>query len=84
MSAASKRPPSTHSSGEHPIVIAFREKMDSIQDNTIPDAAELAARIERLKEKSDRPPIDRRDGDSDPPVDIVDLPEELKKCLPKR
>jgi hypothetical protein len=51
----SKKPPKG-GSGEHPIVIEFRKKMDSIQDHTLPELQELAERIERLKEKSDRPP----------------------------
>ena len=51
----SKKPPKG-GSGEHPIVIEFRKKMDSLEEHTLPDAKELAERIERLKEKSDRPP----------------------------
>ncbi len=71
------KPPRKGCSGEHPIVIAFREKMDSIQEHTIPAAEELAARIERLREKSDPPPADpRRDGDEEPPVDIVEIEEK--------
>jgi hypothetical protein len=80
----SKRPPKPARSGEHPAVLAFRAKLDSIQDHTVPAAEELAAQAVALREKSDRPPIERRDGDSEPPVDVVDLTEELKKCLPKR
>jgi hypothetical protein len=71
-------------SGEHPAVVAFREKMDSIQEHTIPAAEELAARIGRLRAKSDRPPLERQDGDEEIPVDVVVLPEELEKCLPKK
>jgi hypothetical protein len=59
-------------SGEHPAVIAFREKMDSIQEHTIPACEELAARVERLKEKSDRPPSA---DDDDPETIVVEVPE---------
>ncbi len=69
----SKTPPKG-GSGEHPIVIAFRAKMDSIQEHEIPAAAELAARVEALKAKSDRPPADpRREDDEAIPVDVVEL-----------
>lgn len=73
MSNANKPPKG--GSGEHPAVIAFRAKMDSIQEHTIPAAEELAARVERLKAKSDRPPPDpRREDDEEIPVDVVPPP----------
>ncbi len=75
--------PAKGCSGEHPAVIAFREKMDSIQEHTLPAAEELVERIARIKRKSDKP-IPREDGDEEIPDDVVTLPEELKKCLPKK
>ncbi len=85
MSSESKRAPALAStSGEHPIVIAFREKMDSIQDHTLPAAEECAARAEKLKAKSDRPPDPRRDGDDEVPIDVVEVNEEKPWPLPKK
>lgn len=76
MSGDSKKPPKG-GSGEHPAVVAFRAKMDSIQEHTLPAAKELAERVETLKAKSDRPPADeRREDDQEVPVDIVELPPE--------
>ncbi len=73
----SKKPPKG-GSGEHPVVVAFREKMDSIQEHTLSETSELLERIERLKAKSDAPPKDpRREGDEEEeiPVDVVELKE---------
>ncbi len=69
---SSKRPP-PRSSGEHPAVIAFREKMDSIQEHTVPAAVDLAEQALALKEKTS-PPIPRAEGDEEIPVDVVLLP----------
>ncbi len=84
MNGSKGPPPMKGASGEHPIVIAFREKMQSIEDHTLPAAEELAARAEKLKTKSDRPPIERKDGDEEIPVDIVELPEEKPWSLPRK
>lgn len=67
MSAATSRRPS---SGEHPAVIAFRRKLDSIAEHDVPVVEELRERAERLK--SDRPPRDERREDSgEIPIDVV-------------
>ncbi len=78
----SSQRPAKGCSGEHPAVIAFREKLDSIQDHTVPAAEELTARIARLRAKSG-PPIKRtEDGDEPIPIDTV-YPEK-RECLPKK
>jgi hypothetical protein len=62
----SKKPPKG-GSGEHPIVLEFRKKMDSLEEHTLADAKELAERLERLNQKSDRPsPLPVIDVDAEP------------------
>jgi|GEM_PF-7002665 len=77
----SKKPPKG-GSGEHPAVVAFREKLNSIAEHTVPAAEELVARIERLKAKSDHPPKDPRreedDEEEEIPVDVVKLPDKKR------
>lgn len=66
--------PKRRTSGEHPSVRAYRDKLDSIAEGTAHELADIIARAERLKEKSDRPPRDprREEGDDEEvPVDIV-------------
>ncbi len=60
-------------SGEHAAVKAYRQKLDSIQDHTLPELEKLNARIDAIVSKSDRPSRhdERRDGDEAPPVDVV-------------
>ena len=58
-------------SGEHRAVQAFRKKLVSYAEQM----RELRALSERARRLSDRVPDPRREGESDPPVDIVSLPE---------
>ncbi len=77
--------PAKGSSGEHPAVIAFREKMDSIQEHSVPACEELAARVGRLKGKSDPPAKDaRREDDDEVPVDVVEIQEGKPWPQPKK
>lgn len=60
------------SSGQHPAVREFRRKLDSIGDGVLEDLEALNRELDEQIKRSSRPPKDpRRDGDSDPPVDIV-------------
>jgi hypothetical protein len=74
----SDRPPKT-SSGEHPAVQAFREKLESIQENALEKLRDLNRKLD--EEIGSRPPRKdpRRDGDSDPPTDVVEIPDEEKE-----
>lgn len=67
-----KPPPPKTASGEHPAVQAFRDKLESIQEHTLEAIRDLNRKLE--KEIGSRPPRKdpRRDGESEPPVDIVD------------
>ncbi len=72
-------PPKKTPSGEHPAVRAFRDKLEALQDTTLEAVRELNRKleIELEKRRSSRPPKDpRRDGDSLPPDDVVDLEKE--------
>jgi hypothetical protein len=73
-SAKSKTPIKVKgSSGEHPAVQAFRQKMDSIQDTTLPLVEEVNERITKMKAKSSDP---RREDDSEEiQSDVVELSE---------
>ena len=71
-------PPVRTRSGEHPSVIAFRKKMDSIEETTLPAAEELAAQAIALKRRDPRREVD----DDEAHDDIVTLPEV--PCLPKK
>lgn len=61
-------------SGEHAAVKAFRQKLDSVQDGTLEELLDLNRKLD--EELESRPPKKdpRRDGDSDPPADRVELP----------
>lgn len=52
-----KPPPRRTKSGENPIAIAFRAKLDSIREGTIPHLEELNRQADELraKHKSDAP-----------------------------
>lgn len=65
MTSDSKRPPKGRS-GEHPVVVAFREKMDSIQEHTVPATEALLAQVQALKAKTDPPPAEDDDADPSP------------------
>jgi hypothetical protein len=74
MSAVARKP----SSGEHPAVRAFRSKLKSVEEGTLPVLGRLNARIDKLKEKSNPPPSEqdpRREDGEEVPVDVVELPE---------
>lgn len=73
----SSAPPKRRSSGEHPAVIAYREKLASIAEHTVKEVDELAERIDKLRKRDPR-----RDGDSDPPVDTID-PDAIPTPTPK-
>lgn len=63
-------------SGEHPAVVALRDKLDSIAEHTIPATTALLSRVEKLKAKSDRPPAEderREDADEEQIHDVVRL-----------
>lgn len=69
----SDKPPKPTASGEHAAVKAFREKLESIQEGTLEKIRDLNRKLD--EEIESRPRKDpRRDGDSDPPVDKVELP----------
>lgn len=75
-----KRPPKppTTGSGEHEAVRAVRDKLDSIQDTTIPKLEAVNERLDKIASGSSRPPNKdpRREDDGPIPVDVVDLEEE--------
>lgn len=64
MSDEKKPPPSqpkaTGSSGEHPAVVAFRQKLDSISESTMPLVRDLNTQIRSLKRKSNPPAKESR------------------------
>ena len=67
-------------SGKHAIEAskAFRAKLESIQEGTLPILEELNARIDRLA-RSEPPPVDpRREEQGEVPVDVVALPDEAE------
>lgn len=71
----SSKPP-RKASGEHPNVIAFRSKLDSITDGEAEELRELAARLSERAAKLDP----RREDDDDPrrednSIDVVNLPD---------
>ena len=61
-------------SGEHAAVKAFREKLDSVQDGTLEELLHLNRKLDEELESCPPKKDQRRDGDSDPPVDKVELP----------
>lgn len=62
-------------SGEHPIVVEFRRKMESIAEHTAPELEALHEKIDRIARSSRPPKRDprREDDDTDPaiPIDVV-------------
>ncbi len=77
MMSEEEKPKPKGGSGEHPAVKAFRAKLDSVEDTTLEALKDLNRQLdEEIKaHPSSRPPKkdDRRDGDSEPPVDLVEL-----------
>ena len=85
MSSAARRT----SSGNHPAVIAYRRKMDSIAEGMVPVFEQLNARIDRARKKT--APVDpRREPDederreTDPPVDVVTLEPPPSRGGPRK
>ncbi len=70
----SSKPP-RRASGEHPAVVAYRQKMESIEDTQL---AELKQLNERLARKARDPRREDDDGSSIP-IDVVELPDEPPK-----
>ena len=65
-----KPPPKRTSSDGHTAVQAYREKLESIQDGTLETLRDLNRKLD--EEIESRPKKDpRRDGDSDPPIDVL-------------
>lgn len=76
-------------SGTHPAVLAYRKKMDSVRDGTLPLVDALNARLDRALEKMRtlpppgtdprrEPEEDERREEEEPPVDVV-IPFPLPK-----
>ncbi len=65
-------------SGEHPAVREMRAKFESYDEHQLAELRALAERTRALSEK----PIPRRDGSSDPPVDIVVIPPDSQTITP--
>lgn len=68
-------------SGQHPAVVALRDKLDSIAEHTVPATTALLSRVERLKSKSERPTAEdarREDEEEEQIHDVVTLPETKK------
>lgn len=73
----SEKPPKPGHSGEHPEVQAFREKMESIRENQLPELEALNERLLKLTTpvpKGDGHPDPRREDDGEIPVDVVEPP----------
>jgi hypothetical protein len=56
--------PRSKSKGEHESVQAYREKLESIADNTVPEAEELNRRLEQYLKDIQTPP-------APPPDDVA-------------
>ncbi len=70
-------PPKKGSSGEHPAVVAFRDKMESIREHQLPELEALNERLLKLTTpvpKGDGHPDPRREDDGEVPVDVVEPP----------
>jgi hypothetical protein len=76
-----KPPRKSGSSGEHPAVVEFRRKLESIAEHTIPAVEELIEKIEKADESTRPPPKKdpRREDDEEIPVDVVGPEKEEKK-----
>lgn len=63
------------SSGQHPAIREFRRKLDSLAGTTLEDLDALNRELdERIAQSSVPPKQDpRRDGDSEPPIDVVEM-----------
>lgn len=76
-----EKKPKPSSSGEHPAVKQFRDKMESIRENQLPELEALNERLLRLTvpvPKGDGHPDARREDDGEIPVDVVETPESSK------
>jgi hypothetical protein len=76
-------------SGDHPAVKAYRKKMDSITENTMPLLYELNDRIDEAMKKAKTPiplPLERTEPgeDDEIPVDVVRLPQVEKDPFPSK
>ena len=60
-------------SGEHAAVKAYRRKLESIKDSTLEELHDLNRKLDEQIENCPARKDPRRDGDSDPPVDRVEL-----------
>lgn len=77
MSDHPPKPPAPKKSGEHEAVKAFREKLESIRENQLPELEALNERLLKLTTpvpKGDGHPDPRREEDGEIPVDIVEPP----------
>lgn len=62
--------PSTTPSGQHPSVQFMRKKLDSIVEHEVEELKKLNERLARATLPVPKDP--RREGDSEPPVDVVE------------
>lgn len=75
-----KPPPRRTKSGETEAVKAFRAKLESITEGTFPILEELNRQADELQGSIAPPKDPRRDGDSEPPIDVVfEDPEQDKE-----
>lgn len=60
------------SSGSHTAVLAYRAKLESIQDSTLEQLRDLNRKLDEEIESRPTRKDPRRDGESEPPVDVVE------------